>query len=104
MFRLSCRLGIPVCELEQRITYRDLLDYDEFFEQELEVPSRMDYYLMLIAHGISRLWTKKGKKLELKDFKLTFKPPKPKEPPTPIDPKAHALTWIGMITGRRSKK
>lgn len=103
MFRLSCRLKIPVRELEQRITYRDLLDYNEFFEQELEVPSRMDYYLMLIAHGISRLWSKKGKKLELKDFKLTFKQ-KPKEPPKPVDPKAHARTWIGMITGGRSKK
>ena len=57
---------------------------------------------MLLAHGISRLWAKKGSKLQLKDFKLTFKEKKKSEPAPPIDPKVHARTWIGMIT--RGKK
>lgn len=64
------------------LTRRQFRAWREWTAEDLNEPSKADYYAMQIAAEVRRVLSKKPGGIKLADFKLVFKPKKPK-PPTP---------------------
>lgn len=62
----------------EKHTYREYLIWMEYLNQELNNPSRTDYYLMQVAQAITSLFKKDKRGITLDKFVLTFKPQRPK--------------------------
>lgn len=71
-FRVASHLHIPVEELAERITYREFVGWQDYFEWELNFHSKLDHYLAQIATQVTRSVVKEPRKVSIKDFLIKF--------------------------------
>lgn len=64
---------MPLGECMERHTYRQLLVWLAWLENQWNEPDRHDYYLMQIAAAICSVNAKRGRRPKLKDFALKFR-------------------------------
>lgn len=79
--RLAERLGKTLREVLSSVSYREYQIWMEYFQEELNTPSRSDYYLMQICREIYTRDMKRcdANKISPEDFRLTFNEQKEKK-------------------------
>lgn len=64
----------------QEHTHREYLAWEQWLDEEENLPSTSDHYLMRIAQRVGQIFRKDSHKVTLEDQKITFQrvaPPKP---------------------------
>lgn len=71
---MAAHLGVPVCELRERISFGEFVEWLAFLQLEDERHTKQDHYLAQIAAEVVRAkLTKTGaKKVRLQDYLLKF--------------------------------
>lgn len=75
-YRLAITLGIPVRELQERISSEEFTYWIAYDRLDPIGNLHQDYNAALVALTTAQVHAKKGKKLKIQDFVLDFEGPK----------------------------
>lgn len=95
-FELALQLRMPVEELQNRITYSEFLDWQEFLELKRTTPGITEYYLAQIAFEVRRSFVKDPNKVKFNDFILKFAGARPPQEAPPPRTKAYKEYRVAM--------
>ena len=89
---------MTLAECRAKVTNREYLTWQAWFSDEMNRPSRSDYYLMQIACEVARVLAKDPRKIQQKHFLLEFSEPVELPNVPAVSPaEAHELTWLGIV-------
>lgn len=106
--QLADRLGMSLQRCQQETTSTQFVRWCDYLEQDLNRPSRGDYYLAQIAMEIRRGYVKTPANVKLEHFLLEFsKKEGPKKPRTEEEREQWAAAskarWLGMVMSSKTK-
>jgi len=91
-FQVASHLGVPVNELQDRITYSEFMDWITFLNREEGQVKKQDFYLAQIAAEVRRGNVKNPRSVKTKDFILKHSAGKD---PAPVS--KSKSTWASVL-------
>jgi hypothetical protein len=81
------------------VTHRQFLAWMSWMEEQWDMPTRTDYYLMQIDNSVKRVLSKRPSAIKLEHSKLVFREKKKEVPLTKEQAASISKAkWVGMMT------
>lgn len=90
---MASHLRLPLSEVMQRVSYRESLLWDRYFDEQWEVPSPTDYYIMQLTAVVASIMNKNPSRIKVDDFRIRLKKRGTVEDAT----KAAKLVWAARL-------
>lgn len=72
LHKIAARLGKFVSEVEAECDYEEVLEWSRFFEAELRLYDKQDYYMAQLTQAVIAPHIPKGKRTKINDYLIKF--------------------------------